>query len=207
MKIGGFAGVGAAARKGPPRPRRLARGVLKHPPAMNAIFFAAKRAFWSSVAVTRKMLHAVAPGMTAARYDMMFVIAGTPTKASSFRCNVNLTQSELRRTLGVSAPVVSRMLRSLEELGWVRRARPKYGDQRQRKLTLTDQGLEHLLASFRLVARFAKRLVHRALCGDRHGSRVAQFMAMDGAEAVLNGLRKYCGDTATLWYWWPSPDD
>ena len=36
--------------------------------AMNPIFFGAKRAFLSSVAVTRKTLRAIAPGMTAARW-------------------------------------------------------------------------------------------------------------------------------------------
>ena len=175
---------------------------------MNAIFFGAKRAFLSSVAITRRLMRSIAPGMTAARYDMMYVVAGRPTQGKPFRRVVTgVWQSEVRKTLGVSAPVVSRMVRSLVALGWIARRRDDY-DGRQWSLRLTDEGFAHLLGAFRLVARFAKRLVHRVLCRHgRHRDREARFLAMGDAEARLDWIRQGCGDTATLWYWWPSPDD
>ena len=173
---------------------------------MNAVFFGAKRVFQSAVAVTRPLLQSVAPGMTAARFDMMFAIAGGHYQASSFHKSVRLLQSQLRKMLGVSAPVVSRMLRSLEELGWVRREPPR-GDRRQRLLELTDEGLACIRAAFKLAHRFAKRLVYRALCYNEYRNRDARHRAMDKMEGRLRALRAYCGDTATLWYWWPSPDD
>jgi DNA-binding MarR family transcriptional regulator len=175
---------------------------------MNAVFFGAKRVFQSAVAVTRPVLQSVSPGMTAARFDMMVVIGGERHPASSLCKSVRLRQSQLRQRLGVSAPVVSRMLRSLEALGWVRRQRPpRPDDQRQRLLELTDEGLACIRAAFKLAHRFAKRLVHRALCHRRHRDRNAQHREMDQMEGRLSALRTYCGDTATLWYWWPSPDD
>jgi len=177
---------------------------------MNAIFFGAKRAFLSSVAITRRLMRSIAPGMTAARYDMLHVIAHRPDRKSHFQNregDLGVLQSEVRRTLGVSAPVVSRMVRSLRELGWVERFRP-CRDKRQWRLRATPNGLARLYEAFQLVARFAKRLVYRALCAEgRDRSRVARFVAMDTAEAQLHRVRGGCGDRATLWYWWPSPDD
>jgi DNA-binding MarR family transcriptional regulator len=179
--------------------------VLNRSRAMHPVFFDAKRAFLSSVAVTRKMLRSIAPGMTAARYDMMFVIAHRPRRQTHFSAaRPAVRQFKVREALGVSAAVVSRMIRSLVELGWVRRE--QRNDRRQRWLKLTDEGRKQLRAAFRQVARFAKRLVPRVLCGDRHRSRIARAAAIHNSRNLLGRFRAGCGDTAELWFHPPSPD-
>ena len=176
--------------------------------AMNAVLFGAKRVFLSSVAVTRRVLRAIAPGMTAARYDMMYAIAWAPRRGEFCESERGIRQSDVRRALGVSAPVVSRMVRSLVELGWVKRFPRSHGaDKRQRWLGLTKEGAAQMRAAFRMAGRFVKRLVYRALCHHGLGRRVPRFIAMGEMEGRLNWVRSACGDTATLWYWWPSPDD
>jgi DNA-binding MarR family transcriptional regulator len=179
--------------------------VLGRARAMNPILFGAKRAFLSSVAVTRKTLRAIAPGMTAARYDMMFFIAGEPTRQSMFKAfRMAVTQSAVRKQLGVSAPVVSRMVRSLVARGWVRQSRGDF-DKRQRTLELTDEGVGALLAAFRQAGRLAKRLVIRTFCGERDRHWAARSEAMQNADSSFSQLRTACGDTARAGYSWPWP--
>jgi DNA-binding MarR family transcriptional regulator len=174
---------------------------------VNTIFFHAKRLFLSSVAVTRKNLRAIHPGMTAARYDLLYAIQGSPTKLRHFLATRTRTQSKVRRQLGVAAPVVSRMVRSLVKLGWVEQWRPWDGDTRQRKLRITPEGRTHFVAAFQKVARFARRLVYRALRGDRHWKDAPQWLVMSEMESRLHPLLRAFKNRAKLWYWYPSPDD
>ncbi|MDP9036795.1 MAG: MarR family transcriptional regulator, partial [Myxococcota bacterium] len=94
---------------------------------MNAIFFGTKRAFQSCLRLMRPYLAQL--GLTAARFDMLTAI---------WRHPYGLLQRELRKMLGVTAPTISRMLRSLEQLGLVRRERG-IRDTRQRHVTLTPE--------------------------------------------------------------------
>jgi DNA-binding MarR family transcriptional regulator len=70
---------------------------------MDAVFFGIKRAFHGTLRVMRWPLHCY--GLTSARFDMMWAIYKTPMRRAR--------QSEVRRMLGVSAPTVSRMVKSL----------------------------------------------------------------------------------------------
>jgi len=115
-------------------------------------------------------------------------------------------QSDLRRTLGVTASVVSRMLRSLEALGWVRRTRA-YSDRRQREVTLTEPGRTRILTAYRTLFRAAQRLVQEAICFGLHWDRNARFWHMATLEQYLDGMRRHYGDIASLYYPWGHPDD
>jgi hypothetical protein len=115
-------------------------------------------------------------------------------------------QGELRRILGVSAPVVSRMLRSLEALKWVLRERAT-DDRRQRVVTLTEQGFASFCKAYHLLFHFAKRVVYRAICWGKHGHPEERFRNMDTLESYLNSLRRYFRDRARLYYRWGHPDD
>jgi DNA-binding MarR family transcriptional regulator len=78
---------------------------------MHPVFFELKRAYYATLGLTRRTLRKM--GLTAARMDMLFVIhkkGRYPTQRSA-----------LWRTLGVCPSVVSRMLKRLEEMGYVRR--------------------------------------------------------------------------------------
>jgi DNA-binding MarR family transcriptional regulator len=182
--------------------------VLFRASVLNQIFFCAKRVFHGALRVLRKPLQSVAPGLTAARFDMLYALAHRTYDARRFK-EGEMSQSDLRRKLGVSAPVVSRMLRSLEELGWVKRERLKerYQDRRQCRVRLTAAGVACVREAYGLLFRAVERIVTRAICfgGRRH--RVEWFPATDTVESYLRSLREYCKDTATLYYRWGHPDD
>ncbi|HEV3193128.1 MAG TPA: MarR family transcriptional regulator, partial [Polyangiaceae bacterium] len=115
-------------------------------------------------------------------------------------------QSDLRRTLGVTASVVSRMLRSLEALGWVQRTRSGY-DRRQREVTLTEPGRERIHTAYKTLLRAAQRLVSQAICFGQHRNRDARFRHVATLEQYLAGIRRHFGDIASLYYPWGHPDD
>jgi DNA-binding MarR family transcriptional regulator len=177
-----------------------ARRVLTSASTMNAIFFASKRAFHGVLRVTRRPLRSL--GLTAARFDLMFALLRRDTA----RVGGSTRQSDLRRTLGVTASVVSRMLRSLEALGWVRRTRP-HSDRRQRDVTLTDPGRGRIRTAYKTLFRAAQRLVQQAICFGLHCDRNARFWHMATLEQYLDGMRLHYGDTASLYYPWGHPDD
>jgi DNA-binding MarR family transcriptional regulator len=167
---------------------------------MNAIFFASKRAFHGVLRVTRRPLGSL--GLTAARFDLMFALLRRDTAEV---CG-SIRQSDLRRTLGVSPSVVSRMLRSLEALGWVRRTRSLL-DRRQRDVTLTEPGRGRIRTAYKTLFRAAQRLVDRAICFGAHRNRNDRFWHMATLEGYLNTMRRHCGDVASLYYPWGHPDD
>ena len=134
---------------------------------MHAIFFATKRAFHGGLRITRPRFQSVARGMTGARFDMMYALTRSIPGPHKFSNARYVLQSDLRKILGVTAPVVSRMLRSLEALGWVTRERCLHGDRRQRKVSLTKEGLKYFRKAHKRVSRFCARVVTRALCWGR----------------------------------------
>jgi DNA-binding MarR family transcriptional regulator len=167
---------------------------------MNAIFFASKRAFHGVLRVTRRPLGSL--GLTAARFDMMFVLL----RRDIAQVGGSVRQSDLRRTLGVSASVVSRMLRSLEALGWVQRTL-SLRDRRQREVTLTEAGRGRIRTAYKTLFRAAQRLVDRAICFGEERNRNARFWHVATLEEYLDGMRRYYGDIASLYYPWGHPDD
>jgi DNA-binding MarR family transcriptional regulator len=171
---------------------------------MNAITFAIKRAFHGFLRVTRKPLQSLSPGLTAARFDMMYVLlTGTGTK---FFWNGTTYQREVQRALGVSAPVVSRMLRSLEELGWVTRKRSET-DRRQREVSLTQAGTARIRDAYAMFRKAAMRLVCLAICFGRHHSADHRLVHMETLESYLRALCDQWFDKAQLYYRWGHPDD
>ncbi len=95
---------------------------------MHVIFFGLKRAFHGALRVTRDALAIL--GLTPARFDMLYIVA----KEGS-----SLLQRDLQRALGVAAATVSRMLKSLEELGLIEREVTEE-DHRCRNVMLTKEG-------------------------------------------------------------------
>jgi DNA-binding MarR family transcriptional regulator len=144
---------------------------------MNAIAFGNKRAFHSFLRVTRKGFASV--GLTAARFDLMNAILGNPRAPSG--CGI--LQRELRRVLGVSAGVISRMLRSLEDLGLITREPPP-SDRRQRHVKLTASGGLRLASAHSLLVRAVRRLVYEAICLGRHRDPEQRWMRMAELEAT-----------------------
>lgn len=96
---------------------------------MHAVLFEQKRAHHAALAWSRAALRA--HGLTPARHDMLVALHYARRDS----------QRALRELLGVSAPVVSRMVRALEALGLVRRV-PHGWDRRKRPVLLTRAGTE-----------------------------------------------------------------
>jgi DNA-binding MarR family transcriptional regulator len=171
----------------------VARGLLSGG-VMNAMFFGAKRAYHGTLRICRKPLRSL--GLTAARYDMMYVLMQKRA----------VLQSDVRRNLGVCRSVVSRMLRSLEALGWVTRI-VKRKDTRQRWVKLTEAGLRCIRTAYNVLARASMRLVYIAICSSKKRDREKQLDEMFRLECYFDAIRYHYGDTATLYYRWGHPDD
>jgi DNA-binding MarR family transcriptional regulator len=175
-----------------PRARRVLRRL-----GMNVIFFGLKRAYHGVLRIGRIALARL--GLTAARFDMLYAILEHGSGG--------MLQRTLRHTLGVSAPTVSRMLASLEELGFVRRT-AAVNDRRQRVVELTDSGRACIERGERMLADsgHAQLAVDCALSPDRWYDTDHCFFLMDRLDSFLEGLRQVYGDFATLYYRW-HPDD
>jgi DNA-binding MarR family transcriptional regulator len=169
---------------------------------MNAHFFGTKRAFHAILRVTRKPLASF--GLTAARYDMLYAIAwGVPDDEDWEDCPTE--QSELPGMLGVHKSVVSRMLRSLEQLGLVSRERCA-GDRRQVWVELTQAGAARLRDAAQCLARASQRLLCMAICFGKWRDREARFRHMSEYQSYLGVIRQEYGDDAVLPYRW-DPED
>ena len=162
---------------------------------MNVIFFGCKRAFHGCLRITRPWLTSL--GLTAARFDMLTAVAQEP---------FGLWQRELVDLLGVTAATVSRMLRSLEQLGLVTRRRAH--DRRQRVVKLTAKGVRYLRRATRafIGSGAAQLAVDCALSENRVEDWTLCFEQMDLADTILGRLRYAFGDIAQLYYRW-HPDD
>jgi DNA-binding MarR family transcriptional regulator len=165
---------------------------------MHATFFGLKRAFHGTLGIARRMLTSL--GLTAARFDVLHALTGTDRTYGKY-------QSRLRRTLGVTRPTVSRMLRSLEERGLVSRERSRI-DRRQVDVRLTDSGRALIRLAHRLLTEsgWAQLAVDSALGGpslqDRWFDPVHCSVEIHRLEGTLQGIRSAFGDFASLNYRW-----
>jgi DNA-binding MarR family transcriptional regulator len=98
---------------------------------MNSIFFGLKRAYRGTPCGIRELLRKI--GLTPARHDMLAALRRFATQVPPLR------QREVRSTLGVSGPTVSRMLKALEKLGLVQREKDPE-DRRHRLVRITPSG-------------------------------------------------------------------
>src|SRR5215469_16414442 len=126
---------------------------------MHAIFFGLKRAYHGTLRITRVALAKMK--LTAARFDMLYAIK---------QRRYGILQSALRRVLGVSRATASRMLISLEQLGFIRRSIYPH-DKRKRLVELTNRGRFRIAVAYRQLALsgWAKLAVDSALCGEGSG--------------------------------------
>jgi DNA-binding MarR family transcriptional regulator len=173
---------------------------------MHAIFFGLKRAWHGSLRISRRALAAM--GLTAARFDLLYELQGGAPPHS-------VTQRRLRLTLGVNRTTISRMLTSLESLGFVKREKPSYGDRRTRTVELTELGLRRIRLAIRsLIGEGVAQLaVDSAIAGGPNAdpgtmahNDFACLLSCEVLESFLNGMRRTYGDFATLHYPW-HPDD
>jgi DNA-binding MarR family transcriptional regulator len=155
---------------------------------VHPLFFGLKRAHQATLRVSRDLL--VASDLTPARFDMMFAIAEEAR---------GILQSALCKALGVTRATVSRMLRSLEQLGFVRRERvPR--DKRQWRVLLTARGLDAFVLAEQSTTPFAGVYIEQALT-----NRARPSFALDEMKAfdtVLRRARLAFWDTGSVSFPW-----
>jgi DNA-binding MarR family transcriptional regulator len=181
---------------------RSARWVAERPPLaydvrwhadMHAVFFGLKRAYYATLGLTRRTLRRM--GLTAARFDVLYALNRGSKSGTS--------QSNLRRQLGVCPSVVSRILKSMELLGYVRRERVGH-DKRQLWVELTVKGRARILRGIRQFISwgYAQLALYSALEPDLWHIESQARLAVWRAETVLQRIRDAFGDTARLHYPW-----
>ena len=161
---------------------------------MHAIAFGSKRVFHGLLRVTRKPLSSI--GLTAARFDLLSALAGPRLQLGGAEA-----QFELVQTLGVSPPVVSRMLKALEKLGLVKRVRMDE-DRRFKLVFLTNKGFALLCEARGIVLGPVRRLIEKALSGRRRCSLPIARIHVGTVDGYLWRLRRGTGDRASVDYPW-----
>jgi|SRR5580692_10026409 DNA-binding MarR family transcriptional regulator len=156
---------------------------------MHPVFFGLKRAYYATLGLTRRTLRKM--GLTAARMDMLYVIhkrGRYPTK-----------QGALWRTLGVCPSVVSRMLKRLEAVGYVRRD-VVTNDTRCRMVTLTTKGRACILRAIRQFIGwgYTQLALHSVLEPRRWHSEWHTHVAVSQLHEYLRLIRLGFGDRASL---------
>jgi DNA-binding MarR family transcriptional regulator len=167
---------------------------------MHTIFFGLKRSHHATLRLTRVALARM--GLTAARFDLLYAVKQN---------RGGVTQSGLRKLLGVCRATVSKMLASLEELGFVKRSISVF-DRRRKLVELTSTGRQRIVRACREFMRsgWAQLAVDSALGAD--GQMYRWYDEDDCREAtslfetLLGYIRKAFGDRAKLVYPWGLPD-
>ncbi len=162
---------------------------------MHPVSFQLKRAHQRVVAFGKRVLRNFA--LTPARFDLLLIVY----KRWEFQKRLwdAPAQTDLCRALGVTAPTVSRMVRSLEELGIVHRF-PNPGDRRIKHVALTEEGHELFCDAFDHV--FEKPLFDLAYQSVFGEPSVILDLAVMEIKKVLQVIAKGFGDTSTLSYDW-----
>jgi DNA-binding MarR family transcriptional regulator len=162
---------------------------------MHTIAFNLKRAFHSFLNLTRGAFRKLA--ITSARFDMLHTINESG--------RLGIPQRKLRTMLGVTAPTVSRMVRALEELGYVTRER--HADRRQLVINVTALGRALVRRAWRALSPNVDLAFDCALAGDRWWDDEGDcFFKKSEVESHLWNVRAAFRDNARLHYYW-HPDD
>ena len=160
---------------------------------MHVAFFGIKRVHLRVVHITGELLRE--RHLTPARFDMMRII--------EMYGDLGIPQAAIQHRLGVSAPTVSRMLKSLQKLGFVRLGRLAR-DRCCGLVTITAVGLWVVQnARENLVDNgISERLALRGLAFDREEARPA----LATLERSLTRMRRTYGDSTPFDHPWKMQD-
>ncbi len=175
-------------KRSPALPQAVAHRVLSSA-AVHPIFHSFKRLYWSSMRFARDW--AKEYGITPARFDVLIIIG---------QGGDGIAQGDIHRRLDVTAPVISRMLDSLEELGLVV-TRPHPKDGRMHWMRLTEHGRSLLRVAVRelLYEGFTERCLWLLVAPDATCRRAVE-RAMRHAREWMRRQRRYLVDTSTHRY-------
>lgn len=165
---------------------------------METAFFGVKRLHWRVVAITGRLLEPST--LTPARFDLMRILALRPE---------GIIQRNIVLLLGVSAPVVSRILKALERAGTVVRTRWER-DRRCKLVRITDLGTELVGRAFAetLDPRVGEHMV-ATLVADRRHPDIDDESLRAKVAALEDGIVRARGrlhDTSPVRHPWKSDD-
>ena len=135
---------------------------------MHAVTFALKRGHLRTVAFGQQVLEAV-PGMTPARFDLLCLLrqAGIWRGVGAREGGLAepMRQTEIWQRLDLCRTTVSKMLKRLEEIGWIRREiHPRY--KKWKLVFFTAEGLRAIWKAMkimfrqRVMLRYFERIMH-----------------------------------------------
>ncbi|HSY24738.1 MAG TPA: MarR family transcriptional regulator [Polyangiaceae bacterium] len=158
---------------------------------MHPVFFGLKRAYYATIGLTRRTLRTM--GLTAARMDMLYAIHK--------KGRYSMLQRDLWRTLGVCPSVVSRMLKRLEDMGYVERD-VVTNDTRKRVVRLTTHGRARILRAIRQFIGwgYAQLALHSVLEPQAWHSAWRTHVAVSRGVEFLRLIRVGFGDRGWLIY-------
>lgn len=161
---------------------------------MHQISFMLKRCFHSALRYHRGLSLPYHPKLTPARFDLLHTIMSRGPSE----------QSEIVRRLGVTAPTVSRMLRSLHALGWIQRKRsPRH--PRALIILMTDVGRALMQWASEVIIQCSFMHIIYQFFNDHSDpdpdNRI--FLAI----MWLEKLASHLGDRATFEFDYGHPDD
>jgi DNA-binding MarR family transcriptional regulator len=168
---------------------------------MHSVSFQLKRAHLQAVAFGRQAVRKV-KNMTPARFDLLYALRQVNLGVSplfGFR-TFGLTQCDLTRTLGLSRATVSKMLKRLEQLGWVSRVRAS-DDRRKKYVKLTEEGLRRIWRAMRRV--FRGRILLRSyevLFSQIKPEKQHVLVAIESGWLTIDSIARHFGDISTLSY-------
>jgi len=150
---------------------------------MNSMCFEMKLAHWRGVGVTNFLLKRQEVPMTAARFQLMHTVA-------MFSREKGPVQVTLKRILGCAPSTVSRMLKALEKMGFVKRVRVPE-DRRFKRVTVTEEGMA---------------VLHEAAAYTMHDEKVQHRVDLATAEPHLGRKqarrkRRLLSAALTRWRW------
>jgi len=163
---------------------------------MHSILFSVKRTFHKSVWFGRFLLKDYL--LTPSRFDILYIV-----KKHSVR---SMWQSRIREILGIAGPTLSRMIKALLQLGFIRRERSTF-DRRQYDISLTERGRETITHAMRTIiaSGIITNCVVHFVCS-KWDCPATTLREVDDVDTKLAFMRERLLDSATLYYPW-HPED
>ncbi len=155
---------------------------------MHTMFFSVKRVHLRVVEISKRLVKRY--GLTPARFDLLRIVEAHEPHP--------VAQSKIRALLGVSAATVSRMLISLEKLGFVERSESKV-DARNLLVALTPYGYNQVdeALSWLCLGR-DQRMARRGVAFEPALADVR----LRALQKHLNSMRRNYGDDAPFVHPW-----
>jgi DNA-binding MarR family transcriptional regulator len=179
----------------------VARRVLAGPD-MHAVTFEFKRAHWRSVAFGKKAVERV-EHMTPARFDLMYHIRHAAKDPWTHRRSGTwVIQADLWKDLGVHHSTVSKMIKRLVQLGWLRNEERPLNDSRTKIVRLTALGVRRIERAMRLVFKVRTHLKFFEDHFKKRGKSGWQVLEeIDRLLWAVRDVARDLGDGSNVYYW------